>query len=87
MWKYMTENDMKRIIDVLPNLVKEYNNTFHSTVKMTPTEASKKENRDLVYKTAYENGGKTKKNIEKQILKNDISIGDKVRIVRKKKAN
>ena len=85
MWKYMTENETKRIIDVLPNLVKEYNNTFHSTIKMTPMEASKKENRDLVYKTAYENGGKTKKNIEKQILKNDISVGDKVRIVRKKK--
>ena len=41
MWKYMTENKTKKIIDVLDDLVDEYNNTKHSTIKMTPKEASK----------------------------------------------
>ena len=86
MWKYMTENKTKRIIDVLPDLVKEYNNTVHSTIKMTPVEASKKENEEKVYKTAYEPTEKeTRKNIEKKILKNEIEEGDRVRISRKKK--
>ena len=86
MWKYMTENKTKRIIDVLPDLVKEYNNTVHSTIKMTPVEASKKENEEKVYKTAYEpNENETKKDIEKEILKTGIQEGDRVRISRKKK--
>ena len=44
MWKYFTANSMNVYIDVLPDLVKEYNNTRHSSIKMTPIKASKKEN-------------------------------------------
>ena len=29
---------LKSTIDILPKLVKEYNNTYHSTIKMTPSE-------------------------------------------------
>ena len=66
MWKYMTENNTKKIIDVLDDLVNEYNNTEHLTIKMTPVEASKKENRKHVYETAYMID-ETKKDIEKEI--------------------
>ena len=41
MWKY---NSTNVCIDALPDLVSEYNNTRHSSVKMTPTNVSKKEN-------------------------------------------
>ena len=84
MWKYMTENNTKKIIDVLDDLVNEYNNTEHSTIKMSPVEASKKENQEKVYETAYRLEG-TKKDIEKEIKKTGIQEGDRVRITRKKK--
>ena len=44
MWKYFSANSMNVYINVLPDLVREYNNTRHSSIKMTPTNASKKEN-------------------------------------------
>ena len=84
MWKYMTENKTKKIIDVLDDLVDEYNNTEHSTIKMTPTEASKWENEEKVFNTAYIVDG-TKKDIEKEISKIDLKVNDRVRITRKKK--
>ena len=36
-------------IDELPSVVKQYNNTIHSSLKMTPIQASKKSNKKLVY--------------------------------------
>ena len=33
----------------LPSVVKKYNNTIHSSIKMTPSQASKKANDKLVY--------------------------------------
>ena len=39
MYKYFTANDTKRWIDILPDLVHNYNSSYHSSIKMTPTEA------------------------------------------------
>ena len=33
----------------LQSITKTYNNTFHHSIKMTPTEASLKKNEDIVY--------------------------------------
>ena len=33
----------------LPSVIKQYNNTIHSSTKMTPKKASKKSNKKLVY--------------------------------------
>ena len=44
MWKYFTDNDTYNYMNVLPELVEDYNNTVHSSIKMTPIDASKKEN-------------------------------------------
>ena len=58
-------------------LVDQYNNTIHSSIKMTPNEASRKENENKVWRNLYpEFGGKT--------LTKKFSIGDNVRITRKK---
>ena len=35
-WKYFTTNSTNVYINVLPDLVREYNNTRHSSIKMTP---------------------------------------------------
>ena len=42
MWKYFTDNKTLTYMNVLPDLVEDYNNTVHSSIKMTPIEASKK---------------------------------------------
>ena len=39
--------------DKLDNLVKSYNSTKHSSIKMTPIEASKKKNDGIVYFNLY----------------------------------
>ena len=36
-------------ISELPSIVKQYNNTFHHSTKMTPIQASKKSNEKIVY--------------------------------------
>jgi len=42
MFKYFTANNTNKYIDVLDDFVERYNNTRHSSIKMTPVEASKK---------------------------------------------
>ena len=55
MWKYFTDNNTNVYIDILPDFVKDYNNKRHSSIKMTPVEASKKKNEVNVWKTLYPN--------------------------------
>ena len=49
MFKYFTAKSTNKYIDVLGDFVERYNNTRHSSIKMTPVEASKKENEVRVY--------------------------------------
>ena len=79
MWKYFTDNNTNRYVDVLPDLVKGYNNTKHSSIKMTPVEASKKKNELTVWRTLYPN------HLERRDIHPEFSVGDKVRISKKKK--
>ena len=44
MWKMFTVNNNTVYWDKLDKLVNDYNNTRHSSIKMTPVEASKKKN-------------------------------------------
>ena len=39
----------------LPSVIKQYNNTNHSSIKMTPTQASKKVNEKIVYNNLKDN--------------------------------
>ena len=79
MWKYFTDNNTNHYVDILPDLVGDYNNTWHSSIKMTPVEASKKKNELTVWRNLYPN----RLNIIK--INPKFSIGDKVRIIKKKK--
>ena len=42
-WRYFTYKRTKRFIDQLPNFIDSYNNTIHSTIKMTPSSVSKED--------------------------------------------
>ena len=79
MWKYFMANSTNVYINVLPDLVKEYNNTNHSSIKMTPVKASKKENELRVWRNLYP------EHLEIYDIKPKFSVGDKVRISKKKK--
>ena len=66
----------KKYIDVLDLLIEQYNNTIHSSIKMTPFEVSREENENKVWRNLYpEFGGVA--------LTPKFSIGDNVRITKK----
>jgi Integrase core domain/Chromo (CHRromatin Organisation MOdifier) domain len=44
MYKYMTDNETERYIDVLPQLVQSYNNRLHRMIKTTPQKAENNDN-------------------------------------------
>ena len=52
MYRYMHEKHTKTYIDVLQDLVASYNNTYHKSIKMTPSEVST-ENEGKVLKSLY----------------------------------
>ena len=79
MFKYFTDNNTYKYIDVLPDLVEDYNNTVHSSTKLTPIEASKKKNELTVWRNLYPDRYKTSR------LNPKFSVGDEVRITKKKK--
>ena len=70
MWRYFTEHNTKQYIDILPKLVTEYNNTYHSTIKMTPSEGTK--NKIIYIHDTHKD-------------KPRLKVGDRVRIYKYKK--
>ncbi len=76
MYKYFTANLTRNYIDVLPEMIEKYNNTYHRSIKMTPVEASLSKNTDTVYYNLY-------KNVPEK-TKPKFAVGDKVRITKKK---
>ena len=79
MWKYFTDNNTNHYVGILPDLVKDYNNTRHSSIKMTPVKASKKENELEVWRNLYPD------HLEIRDIKPKFSVGDKVRINKRKR--
>ena len=70
-YKNFTLNNSTIWIKDINKLVKEYNNSYHGTIKMKPVDASKKSNENIVRKNY---------NFEITVKKSKFSIGDKVRI-------
>ena len=73
MWKQFTVQGNTVNLNILPKILEQYNNTKHSSIKMTPVEASKKKNESTVYYSLYGN-------IKQFSSKPKFKIGDKVRI-------
>ncbi|XP_065665691.1 uncharacterized protein LOC136087113 [Hydra vulgaris] len=77
MFKYFSANSTRKNIDVLDEMVNKYNNTKHSSIKMTPVEARDKKNEKIFWLNL--NG-----NVRSESVRPKFSIGDKVRITKKK---
>ena len=71
MYKKFTENNNTIFYNILDELVNNYNNKYHSTIKMSPIEGSKKINENKI-KNIY--------NFEITKKQSKFKIGDKVRI-------
>jgi hypothetical protein len=83
MWKRFTEENTRRWVDMLDDLMTEYNNRKHSTIKMTPLEAtqlSPKKTKELMAKL-YKNPYSDKKFQKKKPV---YKVGDWVRVSRQK---
>ena len=65
--------------NVLPDLVREYNDTRHSSIKMTPVGVSTKENELTVWKNLYP------EHLRIRNINPKFSVGDRVRISKKKR--
>jgi len=53
LWKYFTANETREWEDVIQDLVTGYNESFHTSIKMTPSQASLPENSLNVWQNIY----------------------------------
>ena len=58
MFKFFSANNTRKYVDVLDLLVDQCNNTIHSSIKMTPKEASRQENENKVWTNLYPEFGR-----------------------------
>ena len=78
MWKYFTANNMQKYIDVLPSIVEKYNNTYHRSIKLTPSDARNPASYQHVHNAFYAEVNARKATSPK------FHVGDKICITRKK---
>lgn len=79
-YKYLTENETNRYIDVLQKLVESYNNRKHRMIGMTPNEAEKNQNNEHLQLNLIQ-----KQQLEKiKTKKPKYKIGSYVRIAKQK---
>ena len=53
LYRYFTEKSTSKYVDVLSDIIKSYNHSYHRSIKMTPEEAKKIENEATVYHNLY----------------------------------
>ena len=77
MYKYFTAKNTLTYINVLPQLVSSYNNTYHRSIKMKPSQVTKA-NEAQVWDSLYGN------DVEKRV-RFKFQVGDRVRISKVKR--
>ena len=73
-YKYMTQNETYRYIDVLPKLMETYNNRVHRMIGLTPKEGEEEENHSIIRDANEKKYAKVKRRKPK------YSVGQTVRI-------
>lgn len=77
MYRYFTWKGTLKFVDILQDLVDSYNNSYHRSIKRTPSSVNKS-NADEVWKTLYENSA-----LKRSPYK--FKVGDQVRISKMKR--
>ena len=75
LWRYFTKTQTYRYVEVLPKIIKNYNHTYHRSIKLSPAEVNL-ENQEKVWKTLYMNDD----SYFQQKRMSFLDIGDRVRI-------
>ena len=83
MWKYFHHKKSNRWLEVLPKLMHSYNHTVHSSIKMTPEEASTPEKEVEVRSNLY--GPQSRLQVEEKapqqlLKKHKFAVGDLVKL-------
>ena len=73
LWRYFTKTNSTRYLDVLPDLVRAYNHTFHRSIARAPVEVSQKNQEDVWHRLYGGGGGGSDKRAK-------LKVGDRVRI-------
>lgn len=81
MWRHFHYEGSDSYIDLLPRLLKQYNNTVHSTIKMKPKDVTKKDEKRLLSSVYYQKPNKGKCCVGG---KKNFEIGDPVRVSKAK---
>ena len=82
MWKYFIANNTMKYIEILPNLIKKYNNTYHRSIKCTPALTRAPSSYQHVHNALYNRPGEDN---DVEVKPPKFKIGDRVRILKKKK--
>jgi hypothetical protein len=82
MWRYFTEKQTNKWIDIIDDLIDSYNNTYHSSIKIEPINVNL-ENEDKIYENLY--GFKKNEGDSSFLKKFKFSFGDFVRLSKIKK--
>ena len=86
MWKYFTANNTKEYINALSEIIDKYNNRYHSSIKCSPTVARQPSSYERVRQSLYGDYNSNDASVEQQQRHRiRFKVGDRVRIVRKKK--
>lgn len=75
MWRYFTHAGNKKFIEILDDLVKSYNNSYHRTIGTTPTSVNQK-NENKIWQRMY--------SFKNEDIDLKFKVGDKVRITKEK---
>ena len=60
MWRRFTAKNTRTWIDMLDGLLSNYNNSYHTTIRMRPVDASKKEKESEVWENLFKDVEQTK---------------------------
>ena len=75
MWRYFTHAGNKKFIEILDDLVKSYNNSYHRTIGTTPTSVNQK-NENKIWQRMY--------SFKNEDIDLKFKVGDKVGITKEK---
>jgi hypothetical protein len=76
MWKYFTHHKTRRYVDVLPNLVRAYNHSFHRSIQTSPATVTR--DNEALISQRFEPKAPRRKQMP-------VKVGDMVRINKSKK--
>jgi len=76
MYRWFTYKNTRRYVEVLPKLLKNYNNTWHSSIKMRPSDVTNEDKVVEVYENLY---GPEAKDTPK--APSNLKVGDFVRLL------